>query len=327
LRPARTRSSASAAAIAAVAACLFAADAAPHAIHTPPLGASSIQAEIAAADREQAHHEFAAARERLDRVIATDSRNVQARLMRASIAILLGEFAPARRDCTSVIDTGLALPGTICLAGAMTGPGSLARAKQLLAALEGVAPAAAEIESWRLVTAADLAVRDADPASALALLERAHDVAPGDEEVRTRFAALLLDRGQALRALDLASTPGASLARAIVGARAARALGHPDAARLLQEAEGLLRSSGHDRESAHDREAALVALHLADDADLALCHARRNFELQKDTADVRVLLESALAAGDAAGIAAVREWLRVSGFQDRVVEERLLGAP
>jgi hypothetical protein len=66
----------------------------------------------------------------------------------------------------------------------------------------------------------------------------------------------------------------------------------------------------------HLREEARFALHLLNAPAAALKLAQENWQVQKEPADVRVLLESALAAGDAAAVGAVVEWLGQSGLED-----------
>jgi tetratricopeptide (TPR) repeat protein len=319
---------AAAVAIAAAAVSLWCAVSAADPDHGARHDRGLMDTELTAADHEQRRHEFQAAMRRLDRVIAAEPHHAGALLMRASIAILLGDFAAARRDCSGVLRAGEALPGTICLASAMTGPGSLARARRVLATLGAAGASSPKVESWRLLTESDLALRDGDPAAALAMLERAHALQPADDEVRTRYADLLLDRGQAARALAIARGPGASLARGVVKARAALALQSTDAARYRSEIEGRLQHehSYHHHAVPHDREEALVALHLSADAPRAFRHARRNFELQKDTVDLRLLVETAQAAGEVAELRRVRAWLDSTGFEDRVVDTRLRAA-
>ena len=322
--PSRSGLLVAAAAFAAAAASLASGSASAHTGHAVRLGLAELNAELAAADREQGVHEFRAAIRRLDRVIAAEPRHVGALLMRANIEVVLGEFSAARRDCNAVLKAGATLPGTVCLASSRTGPGSLARARGMLAALPPFA-ADPEVEAWRLMTEADLALRDGDHDAALALLERAHAVKPADEEIRTRLADRLLAAGDAARAMTLAEAPGPSLARRVVLARAAGMADHADADLYRHQAEEAIRDSRGDHAVQHDREEALAALYLAGDASRALGHARRNFELQKDTADLRVWVEAALAAGSAADLRAAREWLAESGFQDRVIAARLEG--
>jgi tetratricopeptide (TPR) repeat protein len=318
---------AAAAVFTAAAASLAGGVAAAHSGHGARLSPAELNAEFTAADREQGLHEFRAAVRRLDRVIAADPRHIGALLMRANIEIVLGEFPAARRDCNAVLKAGAALAGSVCLASAQTGPGSLARARRMLASLPAGA-AEPVVEAWRLTTEADLALRDDDLEAALGLLERAHASIPDDEEIRTRLAGVLLGAGDAERALAIAkaSPDGSSLARRVVLARAALLADDANAWVYRQQAENAIRDSRGDHEVQHDREEAQAALYLAGDAGRALGHARRNFELQKDTADLRVWVEAALAAGSAADLRAARDWLAVSGFEDRVVSARLEGA-
>src|SRR6202043_2782173 len=54
----------------------------------------------------QKRHEFAAAIELLDRAIAQDERSGQARLMRANVRIVTGDFELARPDCAWLLGSG-----------------------------------------------------------------------------------------------------------------------------------------------------------------------------------------------------------------------------
>lgn len=59
------------------------------------------------------------------------------------------------------------------------------------------------------------------------------------------------------------------------------------------------------------------------DAVRALAAAEKNFATQKELPDVRVLARAAVAAGDAAALARLSQWLRVTGFEDAVTTEIL----
>jgi adenosyl cobinamide kinase/adenosyl cobinamide phosphate guanylyltransferase len=57
-------------------------------------------------------------------------------------------------------------------------------------------------------------------------------------------------------------------------------------------------------------------LHLLNAPDPALKLAQENWQVQKEPADVRILLEAALRADAAAVLDEVREWLSNSGLED-----------
>ena len=73
----------------------------------------------------------------------------------------------------------------------------------------------------------------------------------------------------------------------------------------------------------HIREEARFTLHLLNDPNKALQLAQENWQVQKEPADARILLESALAAQDAASIETMRDWLKKTGLED-IELERLL---
>lgn len=311
---------AAAAAIAAVA-VFHAGAAAGHESHRQRFEAPS-RAGISAADEAQSRHDFAAASAELDRLLAADPRDLEARLMRANLRLLAGEFAESRRDCRAALETGQFYAGTICAAAAQTGPDSVARSRNLLAALGADDAASIELRRWRLLTEADLASRADDARSALGLLERAHALDTAHEEARTQLAELVLEQGDPARSLRLALAPKPSPARLVIRLRAALAL---DDSRAVQWRHDLGDKLDLDRRHGippHLREESQVALYVDRDASTALALAQENFVTQKDTRDLRMLVSAALAAGDPSALDAIRSWLSTTGFEDRAVDRQ-----
>jgi len=274
---------------------------------------------IVAADEAQSRHEFAKARLQLDRLLAADPRDVEARLMSANLYLLGGEFERARADCRLVLAAGALDVGTVCLASAQTGPGSVVRARRMIAALGDSTGTDVELARWRLLTEADLALRAGDYAAALALHERALALDPGHEEARSRLAEVLLERGQVTRAHELTRAPEPSVARLVLRLRAAKALGDSDAFETLDELLAALEADRGAGLPPHLREQAQLALYVDRNPAAALRLARLNFETQRDTPDLRMLATAAREAGDAAAMATIRAWMQQSGFEDRVV--------
>ena len=281
---------------------------------------------VAAADLAQQRHDFASARQLLDRAINADPGDGGARIQRANVALLLGEFAAARRDCLAVLQGGATVPGTVCLASAMTGPGGLQRARRLLAAFDDAGPAAPDIARWLLLTESDLALRDGDAPAAQQYLARAHALDPDDEETRARLAELLIEQGDAAHALTLARGSTVSAALLVRRIRAASGTDAVEAAAARRELDALLAVGRRRGTAPHLREEGELALFVDRNAARALALARQNFALQKDTPDIRLLLGAAVAAGDKRTLAELRQWLASTGFEDRVVAARLKAA-
>ena len=281
---------------------------------------------VAAADLAQQRHEFTSARQLLDRAIDTDPANGGALIQRANVALLLGDFAAARRDCLAVLQGGATFPGTVCLATTITGPGSLQRARRLLAPFDDAGPAAPDVARWLLLTESDLALRDGDAHAALKYLARAHALDPDHEETRARLAELLIEQGDAADALTLARGSTVSAALLVRRIRAASGIDAVEAAAARRELDTLLAIGRRRGTTPHLREEGELALFVDRDPARALALARQNFALQKDTPDVRLLLGAAVAAGDKPTLLELRRWLESTGFEDRVVAARLKAA-
>ena len=283
------------------------------------------RAAISAADDAQSRHDFGTAEALLDRQLAARPDDLEARLMRANLHLLAGEFEEARNDCQVALRSGALYAGTVCLASAQTGPGSLERARRMIAALGNRGEADVELLRWRLLTEADLASRAGEEASSRFLLERAYALDPQHEEVRTQLAERVLDAGDPARALSLSLAPEPSPARMVVRLRAAIALGEARADGWRSELTDALAADRHRGIPPHWREEGELALYADRDATAAFELARRNFETQKDTRDLRLLALAASTQGDREALSAIDGWLATSGFEDRVTRALLTG--
>jgi tetratricopeptide (TPR) repeat protein len=281
---------------------------------------------VASADLAQQRHDFARARGLLDAALAREPRNAGALLARANVSLLLGEHAAARRDCTSAMQAGAGPAATVCLASSLTGPGSAARARRLLESLEAATRAAPAIAEWRLLTLADAERRDGDLGAAVRTLSRARALAPAREETRALLADALLASGEPAAALSLTEGSDASVAFLVTRIRAASATGTARASGARRAFDDLLDVGCRRGGAPHLRELGELALYVDGDAGRALALARRNFAAQKDTPDLRLYADAAIAAGDRDAVESLRRWLAETGFEDRVVAARLAEA-
>jgi hypothetical protein len=74
-------------------------------------------------------------------------------------------------------------------------------------------------------------------------------------------------------------------------------------------------------DSVHLREEARFTLDLLDRPGEALELARRNWTMHREPADARILLEAALAAGEAAAAQPVLDWLERTGLEHAQVRD------
>lgn len=278
----------------------------------------------------QQRHEFAAAIELLDRAIAQDPRSGQAHLMRANVRIVTGDYERARPDCAWLLGSGEQWTGSVCIAQVLGSTGQLARARTLLERLtagDAVGPAA-EVLAWALSVRADLAQRAGALPEAQDLLTRAVALAPASDYTRLALADVLIARdrlAEAVKVLDTARpSVGVLLRRAIAQSRT-HAGYTPESLAALEER---LAVSAQRGERTHLREETRLALEFpradaAADRQAVLALARDNFNVQRETEDIRLFARAAAITRDPTALATLEEWLQRSHYEDIVVDQLL----
>jgi tetratricopeptide (TPR) repeat protein len=275
-----------------------------------------LEARLLRAVIRQALHDFSGAVADLDAILDSDPDNAQARLSRAFVHQATGAIAAARHDCRNLPARVGRLAAAVCRGRimALTGEGE--------AALDTIARAIAidrtsdpEMRRWAAATAADIAVSLARSDAALHWFARAID-ADADVPTLVDYADFLLDAGRPGEVIALLEhrKPGdMALLRLAIAAKAA---GDPRAtawSALLSEGFALARATGN---ALHLREEARFTLEVLGDAQRAVDLALRNWAVQKEPADARVLLAAALAAERPRAVDAVVAFIAESGLED-----------
>jgi hypothetical protein len=80
-------------------------------------------------------------------------------------------------------------------------------------------------------------------------------------------------------------------------------------------------------DSLHRREEARYTLELARNPIAALKLARENWEVQREAADLRILVAAAVAADDSTALHDARSWVDGHRLEDTVVNAALEGKP
>ena len=106
--------------------------------------------------------------------------------------------------------------------------------------------------------------------------------------------------------------------------RALRQLGRGEEAdRLASELETRFEDEVKSGSGAHLREYAIFLLQGEREAGRILELARKNWELQRETADSRLLVQAALRARDPMVLGPLKKWISENRFEDLVLEELL----
>lgn len=272
----------------------------------------------------QYRHDFIQAAALLDGILAATPHDAAARVQRASIRLVRGDFPGARADCAQLLAAGArtAAIGAACLAESFAGSGALARGLALLENFSTGANADAASHAYLLTVRAELSERAGRPNDAAADYTAALELTPESDSVRAALADLMLARGEFTAAAALLNVDRPSLALRVRQALAARGT---EQARLRPRAADWLDLERSRGDATHGREAAMLALDAGNHAD-ALRAARANFDTQRELPDVRVLARAAVASGDADALRFLRQWLASTGFADTVTAAILAGA-
>jgi tetratricopeptide (TPR) repeat protein len=268
---------------------------------------------IALADAEQYLHRFDAARTRLQALTAREPAQAQAWLMLATLHRVQGRYADSDAACVGLQRAGAALHAAACAAENTSLRGGHDRARAQLQALLRTAPDAAT-RGWLWTTLAELEQRAGRAAPAEAAFRAALQAQP-DGYATLSLADLLLEQGRSAEAVALLQgqpdSDAVLLRRAMAGSHA----DNEAAAELRQRFfQADLRPGAAE---GHGRERALFALYVEHDAAAALRHARDNVRVQREPADLLLLLHAARAAGDTAASTQARQLIEEVGLEDQ----------
>lgn len=268
-------------------------------------------------------HQFDAALADLDAVLALQPRNAQARLTKATVLQVRGEYAGAREQCAALRPLTAQAVSAMCMSGIDALTGKLGESyERLRASLEGATDPA--VRAWLATALAEMAARAGMTRDADAHFRAALALDPEDAYLLGAYADFLLERNRASEVPALLENSRGVDGLLLRYALALKALAAPELAPAVEQLRARFDASRRRGDRVHLREEARYTLHLLGDARAALRLAQENWQVQKEPADLRVLMQAAVAAGDAATLRAARDWIVGTGLED--VELRRLAA-
>lgn len=275
----------------------------------------------------QSNHEFSVALSDLDHALLMDPQDPQALLDRASIHTVLGRYDAARSDCSRLEGLTASLYVSACRAAIAGVTGSARAAADDLARALLVPGLELEDECWAESLLGELSTRVGDWAAAEAHFLGVLAACPSDSYAKGALADLWLARGrnaEVVRLLAEQVQKDALLLRLTI---AERGLHSPEFSKHLEDLSQRFEEAHLRGSSVHRREEARFELALRDAPERALALALSNFEVQRETADVQIALEAALAAGKPERAQAVLAFVRASGLEDPQIARLLARFP
>ena len=155
-----------------------------------------------------------------------------------------------------------------------------------------------------------------DPAQAEVHFRAALSADPDDPYLLGAYADLLLDQGRAIAALQLLEEWQAVDPLLLRLAIAEDHLGHPARDRHVDMLAERFEAARRRGDVVHRREEARFTLALLNQPERALGLALANVAVQREPADLRLVLETALAAGRLEAAGPVLQWVERSGLVD-----------
>jgi len=272
---------------------------------------------VVRATLRQRMHQFDAALADLAKVLSANPRNAQARLTRATVLQVQAEYEGAREDCRVLQYLTQELVSTTCLASVNGATGQLLESyQQLRAALDRSRNAQPGVQSWLVTSLAEMAARAGMTQEAETHFRAALAYEPADFYLLGAYADFLLDSDRSAEVLGLLRDQTRADPLLLRYALALQAQHSKELAAQVEQLRDRFSASRLRGDRVHLREEARFTLHLLNAPGAALKLAQENWQVQKEPADVRILLEAALAAGDAAAVDAVKEWLSNSRLED-----------
>ena len=276
----------------------------------------------------QSQHDFDGALGDLDRLLLANPRAAQARLTRATVLTVVGRFAEAQSDCGQLASVAPPLVVAGCLAPPTSLSGEAERAYTgLLQALERPGTDPGTIE-WALTLAAEIAQRRGDGVAAERHFATALALDPSDAYLKGAYADFLLDSN---RPRDVLALVGGDIKNDALLLRlllAEQRLPDQRDAFVAHRAEMAARFDAARRrgDSMHRREEARFRLAVEGDSRGALTLARDNWNVQREPADLRILVDAARAANDAPTLRLATDWIAKTRLEDKAVVAAVAGS-
>jgi tetratricopeptide (TPR) repeat protein len=277
-----------------------------------PLSVILIRAQI-----HQHNHAFEAALADLDHALILDPRNAQARLTRAAIHQVQGNYAAAAMDCRSLALLVEPLVTVDCMSRLSSVRGDARRAYEKLVAMrdraEGLEPRRRrEIE----LTLADISNRLGELETARQHYDQALSATAADAYTLLTLADFLLeqhDYDQVTELFERYPDYADLLLRAALASQATHAATAGQLSRRLSD-----QYAAHQRRGdfVPSRDYARFLLDVEGKASAALDAALTNWKSQREPADALIVVRAAIAAGRPRAATPVLTFVREHGLED-----------
>jgi len=278
---------------------------------TPPPAALLLRATI-----KQNAHEFDSALADLDGVLGGQPTNAQAWLTKASILNVQARYDEARRACQALARLTARHVFLACLADIAGVTGEAAKSQVVLRELLAHPGVSDSERIWISTMLAEIAARTGDAQIANRSFSEALKTRLKNQYLLGAYADFLLDQGRDEDVVHLLQHETRADGLLLRLAIAEQALKRPSFQNHVATLTARFAASRDRGTNVHVREEARFTLALLRNPQQALLLAQENWKVQREPADARILLESALAAGNHATAQPALDWLSMNHVED-----------
>jgi Tfp pilus assembly protein PilF len=280
---------------------------------------------------QQYQHDFDAALKDFSSALAQDQQLAAAHAWRGAIYLVQAKYPEADTECASLQRLGRPALWGACKGLVQAYGGQLEAAYNTLSHALAISSQPGN-RLWLLTRMAEVATWRQQPQRAEEHFRAAMALKMDDSYLLAAWSDFLLDLGRYREVAELLGPWEAADPLLLRLALAQTALQLPTATRSTQTLGDRFAAATLRGDTTHRAEEARYYLLLRQDARQALRLAALNFAVQREPRDARILLEAAIATGDAAAAQSVRDWLQRSGFEDPrlralAVQSAKAGAP
>jgi tetratricopeptide (TPR) repeat protein len=278
---------------------------------SPPPATLLLRATI-----RQNAHEFDQALADLDQVLSIQPTNAQAWLTKASILQVQARYDEARRACQHLARLAASHVLLGCLSDIAGVTGQSAKSRELLRQALSDSALSGRERIWVATILAETAARTGAIREAEQAFAEALTVGMKDQYLLGAYADFLLDQRRYRDVISLVQHETKADGLLLRLALAEQALELPTFKNHLSDLAARFAASRERGTTVHVREEARFTLALLHDAKQALPLAQANWNVQREPADARILLESALVAENRVAAQPVLEWLKTNHVED-----------
>ena len=265
----------------------------------------------------QNQHRFDQALLDLDRALQRAPNNGQARLTKAVVLQVRGEFDAALTQCRALARLAEPVVVATCIAAVQSLNGELRPSYERLTKMaDQLDRQSLPLRAWVLSYLADMAARLGEWKAAETYYRTALAADPSDAFLLAAYADLLLDQHRPQEAIKLLKGQERADGLLLRLALAQRAAADEEWRATRDALASRFAAAKLRNDRVHLREEARFTLHLLDQPDNALVLALENWSIQKEPADARLVLDAAHAARQPKASAQVRQWLAMKRLED-----------